>query len=84
MDDKIEDFVMGIPYLISRKYEEDEVVLNTIMSHHGDTDATSVISVIVSVVVSVTTSTEVACAVSAGVSSSEQAVSIAARARIAA
>lgn len=24
IDDKIEDFVMGIPYLISRKYEEDE------------------------------------------------------------
>ncbi len=34
---------------IARKYGEDEVVINAILSHHGDTDATSVISSIVAI-----------------------------------
>ncbi|MBP1588411.1 MAG: ribonuclease Y [Clostridia bacterium] len=32
---------------IARKYKENDVVINAIMSHHGDTEPTSVISVIV-------------------------------------
>lgn len=32
-----------------RKYGEDEVVINTILSHHGDTDATSIIADIVAI-----------------------------------
>ncbi len=34
---------------IAKRYHEDDVVINAIASHHGDTDATSVISVLVSV-----------------------------------
>ena len=32
-----------------KKYGEDEVVINSILSHHGDTDATSIISMIVGI-----------------------------------
>ena len=34
---------------IARRYHEDEVVLNAIMSHHGDTEATSVIASLVQI-----------------------------------
>ena len=34
---------------IARKYKEDEVVVNAILSHHGDTEASSVISSIVAI-----------------------------------
>lgn len=34
---------------IARKYGEDEVVVNAILSHHGDTEATSIISSIVAI-----------------------------------
>ena len=34
---------------IAKKYHEDEVVINSIASHHGDTDANSVISALVQV-----------------------------------
>ena len=34
---------------IARKYGEDEIVINSILSHHGDTDATSIISMIVAI-----------------------------------
>ncbi|MGN1370872.1 MAG: ribonuclease Y, partial [Candidatus Coprovivens sp.] len=34
---------------IAKKYHEDAIVINSIKSHHGDTDATSVISVLVQI-----------------------------------
>lgn len=34
---------------LARKYGEDEVIINSILSHHGDTDATSIIASIVAI-----------------------------------
>ena len=34
---------------LARKYGEDEIVINAILSHHGDCDATSIISTIVAI-----------------------------------
>ena len=34
---------------LARKYGEDEIVINSILSHHGDTDATSIIASIVAI-----------------------------------
>ena len=40
---------MDVGLEVAKKYNEDEVVLNAIASHHGDTPATSVISSLVAV-----------------------------------
>ena len=43
---------------IARKYHENEVVINAIESHHGDTEATSIISSIVAIADSLSASQE--------------------------
>ena len=49
IDFEIEGTHVEIGADLARKYHEDEVVINAIESHHGDKDATSVISVLVEV-----------------------------------
>lgn len=34
---------------LAKKYKEDEIVINSIMSHHGDVEATSIIAIIVAI-----------------------------------
>ena len=49
IDFEVEGSHVDIGADIARKYEEDEVVINTIMSHHGDCDPTSVIAELVAI-----------------------------------
>ena len=49
IDHEIEGSHVSIGSDIAKKYHESDIVINTIESHHGDTAATSVISVIVAI-----------------------------------
>ena len=49
IDHEVEGSHVTLGSEIAKKYKENDVVINTIESHHGDTDATSVIAVIVAV-----------------------------------
>ena len=49
IDHEIEGSHVDIGVDIAKKYKEDEVVVNSIASHHGDTKADSVIAVIVAI-----------------------------------
>ncbi len=49
IDFEIEGSHVEIGADLARKYHEDEVVINAIESHHGDKDATNVISVLVEI-----------------------------------
>lgn len=49
IDSEIEGSHVDIGASIARKYHEDATVLNAIMSHHGDTEVTSVISWLVQI-----------------------------------
>ncbi len=49
IDHEIEGSHVTIGSDIARKYKENETVINAIESHHGDTEATSIISVIVAI-----------------------------------
>jgi len=49
IDHEIEGSHVDIGVDIAKKYHENETVINAIASHHGDTQATSVISIIVAI-----------------------------------
>ncbi len=49
VDHEIEGSHVTIGSEIAKKYKESDIVINAIESHHGDTEATSIISVIVAI-----------------------------------
>ncbi len=49
IDHEIEGSHVEIGASIAKKYKENDIVINTIESHHGDTDAKSVIAVLVAI-----------------------------------